>query len=65
MKPEAVAPGFVAGDDRGVLGQAESLLGGFDLGQQAVGVPSRDRPEPGLLTEADGEGQLPVFASRL
>jgi len=65
MKPEAVAPGLVAGDDRGVFGQSESLLGGLDLGQEDVAVPSRDRPEPGFLTQADGEGQLPVLASQL
>ena len=59
MEPEAVAAGLVARGDRGVLGEAEPLLGGLDLGQQSHGVAGRDRPEPGLLAQADGEGQLP------
>src|SRR5206468_1117945 len=42
MEPEAVAPGFVAGDDPGVVREAEPLLGGLDLGQEALEVPRRD-----------------------
>jgi hypothetical protein len=65
MEPEAVPDGLVAGRDRGILGQAESLLGGRDLGQERVGVTGRDRPEPGLLALAGSESQLPGLLARL
>ena len=65
MEPEAVAAGLVAGGDRGVLGEAEPLLGGRDLGHEGLGVAGRDRPEPGLLAQADGERQLPGLLAQL
>src|SRR5262249_11751730 len=60
-----VASGLVAGDDRGVCGEAEPLLGGLDLAQERLAVPGRDGPEPGLLSPADGKGELPGVPAQL
>ena len=65
MQPEAVAPGLVATDHRSILGQAESLLGGLDLKEQAQGAAGGDRLDPGLLAEADAEGQLPRTGAQI
>src|SRR4051794_40592605 len=43
VQPEAVASSLVATDHRSILGQAESLLGGLDLEDQAQGAASGDR----------------------
>ncbi len=59
MEPEAVASGFVAGDDLGVRGEPEPRLGGEDLGQEPLQVAGRDGPELGLLPCTDGQGEPP------
>jgi hypothetical protein len=59
MEPEAVASGFVAGADLGVIGETEPHLGGPHFGQERNNVASLDIPQTGLLAQANGEGQLP------
>jgi hypothetical protein len=49
MQLEAVATCLVATDYRSILRQAESLLGGPDLQDQAQGAAGGDRLDPGLL----------------
>src|SRR4051794_8365781 len=49
MQPEAVASGLVATDHRSILGQAEPLLGGLDLEDQAQRAAGGDGLDPGLL----------------
>ena len=59
MEPEAVAAGLVAGEDGGVAGEAEALLGAEDLALKAVEVASGDGAEPRLLGHGGGEGEVP------
>jgi hypothetical protein len=59
MQPEAFAAGFVAADDPTGRGQLEAPLCAFDLRQDRVLLPSRDRLLTGLLPSARREGQLP------
>jgi len=65
MQPEAVATCLVATDHRGILGQAESLLGGPDLKDQAQRAAGGDRLDPGLLAQPDAEGQLPSTGAQI
>src|SRR5262249_55259486 len=58
MEPEAVAAGLIATDNPSILAEAEALLGLSDFDGQARKAPSRDGPQPRLLTQADGEGEL-------
>jgi hypothetical protein len=65
MEPEAVAAGFIAGDHRGVDGQAEPLFGPLDLEADPDEAAGGQRAEPGLLAGARGEGQLPGAPAQL
>ena len=52
-------------EHQSTLRQAESLLGGLDLQDQAQNAAGGDRLEPGLLTQPDGESQLPIAGAQL
>src|SRR5262249_38397589 len=65
MEPEAVAAGLVAGDDRGIVGEAEAGLGLLDLGEEDIGIAGGDGAESGLLAGSDGEGELPGAPAQL
>ena len=62
---EGVAAGLVAGDDGGIGGEAEAGLGLVDLAEEQLGVAGGDGAEAGLLSQADGEGELPGVPAQL
>src|SRR5690349_14595434 len=43
----------------GVVGQAEPLLGGLNLGEENIDAARLDGPQSGLLSRADRAGKLP------
>src|SRR4051794_9839362 len=65
MDPEAIATGFVAGYDLGVVGEAEACLGGLDLGQEHIQGAGRDGSESWLLSRSDRESQFPGVPAQL
>jgi hypothetical protein len=52
MEPETIAAGFVAGDDRGCLGQVKSSLGAADFPGQGLDVTCRNVPEDRCTIES-------------
>jgi hypothetical protein len=58
-QPKAIASRFVSRGDRPVFGQAESLLGGLDLGEHSVQVAGPNPSDPRFLPEANVGAQLP------
>ena len=65
MQPETVATRLVAAENRRILGEAEPLLGGLDLTDQADRTPCGDGLQSGLLSQTDGEGELPCAGTQL
>jgi hypothetical protein len=59
MDPEAVAPGFVAGEDLGGIREVEALLGLLDFASEGDEVASGDGPKPRLLRHRGSEGEVP------
>ena len=65
IEPEAVASGFVTGDNLGVLGKPEACLGGLDLGQEQIQGAGRDGSQSWFLCRADRESQFPGVPAQL
>jgi len=59
MDPEAVAAGFIAREDGGIVGQSEALFGELDLALEGVEVAGGDGAESGFLGHRRGEGEVP------
>ena len=65
IEPKAVTARLIAGDDLDMFGKMKSLLGGEDLRTQTFEVACWDRPYPGILSQADGERELPGLRPQL
>jgi hypothetical protein len=65
MEPEAVATGFVAGEERDGAAEVEASTGRVDLSVEGREVAGRDRAQPGLLAEPGAEGQFPGTVRQL
>jgi len=65
VQPKAIPAGFVATNDTRVRRQPKALLRLGDFLVQRRQFAGLDRPQPGLLAVAGGEGQFPFIPAQL